>query len=131
MLGITGTLRWRLGGPHPALRRSTACTATSRCSSSCCWRPRRAPRSSTRSPTCASSIAVVPLASHYRPLWLDFGALALDLLVAVIVTSAVRARLGLRAWRAVHWAAYAVLAGGRAARPGHRDRSRSSVWLQL
>jgi sulfoxide reductase heme-binding subunit YedZ len=51
--------------------------------------------------------AVVPLASRYRPLWLGFGALALDLLIALIITSVLRARLGLRAWRAVHWAAYA------------------------
>jgi hypothetical protein len=50
--------------------------------------------------------AVVPLASRYRPLWLGLGALAFDLLIALIVTSLLRARLGLRAWRAVHWAAY-------------------------
>ena len=51
--------------------------------------------------------AVVPLASAYRPLWLGLGALALDLVIALVVTSLVRARLGLRAWRAVHWVAYA------------------------
>jgi sulfoxide reductase heme-binding subunit YedZ len=51
--------------------------------------------------------AVVPLASSYRPLWLGLGALALDLLIALVMTSLVRARLGLRAWRAVHWLAYA------------------------
>lgn len=51
--------------------------------------------------------AFVPLASRYRPLWLGLGALALDLLLALVVTSLLRARLGLRAWRAVHWAAYA------------------------
>jgi methionine sulfoxide reductase heme-binding subunit len=51
--------------------------------------------------------AVVPLAASYRPLWLGLGALALDLLVALVVTSLVRVRLGLRSWRAVHWAAYA------------------------
>jgi methionine sulfoxide reductase heme-binding subunit len=51
--------------------------------------------------------AVVPLASSYRPLWLGLGALALDLLIALVVTSLLRARLGLRSWRAVHWAAYA------------------------
>jgi hypothetical protein len=39
--------------------------------------------------------ALVPLASSYRPLWLGFGALALDLLIALVVTSLVRARLGL------------------------------------
>ncbi|GAA4989816.1 ferric reductase-like transmembrane domain-containing protein [Kitasatospora paranensis] len=52
--------------------------------------------------------AVVPFASSYRPLWLGLGALALDLLLAVLVTSAVRLRIGRRAWKAVHWLAYAV-----------------------
>src|SRR5204863_10104945 len=51
--------------------------------------------------------AVIPFGSAYRPLWLGLGALAFDLLVAVMVTSLVRARLGLRAWRAVHWLVYA------------------------
>jgi hypothetical protein len=51
--------------------------------------------------------AIVPLASSYRPLWLGFGALALDMLIALVVTSMVRARLGLRAWRTLHWIAYA------------------------
>ncbi len=49
----------------------------------------------------------VPFLSKYRPLWLGLGALALDLLVALVVTSLLRERLGHRAWRAVHWAAYA------------------------
>ena len=52
--------------------------------------------------------AVVPFGSAYRPVWLGLGALALDLLLALVVTSLLRARLGLRTWRAVHWAAYAV-----------------------
>ena len=50
---------------------------------------------------------VLPFTGSYRPLWLGLGALALDLLVALIVTSLLRARIGLRTWRAVHWAAYA------------------------
>ena len=50
--------------------------------------------------------AVVPFRSSYRPLWLGLGAVALDLLLAVLVTSLLRARLGHRAWRAVHWLAY-------------------------
>jgi hypothetical protein len=49
----------------------------------------------------------VPFVSRYRPLWLGLGALSLDLLVAVLVTSLLRDRLGHRAWRTVHWAAYA------------------------
>lgn len=51
--------------------------------------------------------AVVPFSAGYRPLWLGLGAVALDLLVAVAVTSLVRVRLGYRAWRLVHWTAYA------------------------
>ncbi len=51
---------------------------------------------------------VVPFAGAYRPLWLGLGATAFDLLLAVAATSAVRVKLGHRAWRAVHWLAYAV-----------------------
>ncbi|MGW1214835.1 ferric reductase-like transmembrane domain-containing protein [Streptomyces sp. NPDC002499] len=50
---------------------------------------------------------VVPFASNYRPLWLGLGTVALDLMLAVVVTSLLRARMGHRAWRAVHWLAYA------------------------
>jgi hypothetical protein len=50
--------------------------------------------------------AVVPFVGSYRPLWLGLGALALDLVVALTVTSLLRRRLGLGAWRAVHWLAY-------------------------
>ena len=49
----------------------------------------------------------IPFVSSYRPIWLGLGAIALDLLVALLVTSLLRERLGHRAWRAVHWAAYA------------------------
>ncbi len=51
--------------------------------------------------------AFVPLTSAYRPLWLGLGALAFDVLLAVAITSMVRRRLGYRAWRAIHWLAYA------------------------
>lgn len=50
--------------------------------------------------------AVVPFASRYRPVWLGLGAVAFDLLVALIATSLLRARVGLRAWKVVHWFAY-------------------------
>jgi methionine sulfoxide reductase heme-binding subunit len=50
--------------------------------------------------------AVVPFTSHYRGFWLGLGAVALDLLLAVTVTSLFRDRLPRRAWRAVHWLAY-------------------------
>jgi sulfoxide reductase heme-binding subunit YedZ len=50
---------------------------------------------------------IVPFASEYRPIWLGLGAVAVDLLIAVTVTSLLRQRLGYRAWRAVHWFSYA------------------------
>lgn len=51
--------------------------------------------------------AVVPFAGSYRPIWLGLGAVAFDLLLAVVITSLIRQRVGYRAWRLVHWAAYA------------------------
>lgn len=51
--------------------------------------------------------AIVPFASPYRTLWLGLGTVASDLLLAVVVTSLLRARLGYRSWRAVHWLGYA------------------------
>jgi hypothetical protein len=51
--------------------------------------------------------AVIPFASVYRPLWMGLGALSFDLLLALIITSLLRRRLGYRRWRAIHWLAYA------------------------
>jgi DMSO/TMAO reductase YedYZ heme-binding membrane subunit len=50
---------------------------------------------------------VVPFAAAYRPFWLGLGALAFDVLAVLTVTSLLRTRIGLRWWRALHWAAYA------------------------
>jgi hypothetical protein len=50
--------------------------------------------------------AVVPFVAVYRPIWLGLGALAFDLLLAVLLTSILRRRFGHRAWRLVHWLAY-------------------------
>lgn len=50
--------------------------------------------------------AVVPFVGSYRPLWLGLGAVAFDLLLAVVITSLVRRRLGHAVWRGVHWLAY-------------------------
>jgi sulfoxide reductase heme-binding subunit YedZ len=51
--------------------------------------------------------AVLPFAGAYRPFWLGLGALSFDLLIALTVTSLLRARLGYRTWRWIHWASYA------------------------
>ena len=52
--------------------------------------------------------AVVPDSSSYRPFWLGLGAIAFDLLLAVVLTSLLRSRMPQRTWRAVHWLAYAA-----------------------
>lgn len=50
--------------------------------------------------------AFIPFSNDYRRLWLGLGAIASDLLLALILTSLVRHRLGYRSWRVVHWLAY-------------------------
>jgi len=50
--------------------------------------------------------AVVPFTSGYERLWLGLGAVALDLMLAMIVTSLLRGRLNRALWRAVHVTAY-------------------------
>lgn len=50
---------------------------------------------------------VIPFVTPYRPLWMGLGTLSFDLLLAIGITSMVRRRLGYRAWRAIHWLAYA------------------------
>jgi sulfoxide reductase heme-binding subunit YedZ len=49
---------------------------------------------------------VLPFTSGYRTFAIGLGTLAVDLGAAVLLTSVVRARLGFRTWRAVHWLAY-------------------------
>jgi predicted ferric reductase len=51
---------------------------------------------------------VIPFQSTYRPIWVGMGALALDLLIAVMATSLLRRHIGRRAWRLVHWSTWAL-----------------------
>jgi sulfoxide reductase heme-binding subunit YedZ len=50
--------------------------------------------------------AFLPFLTPYRPLWVGLGALAFDLLLVVLVTSALRHRIGYDSWRFIHWLAY-------------------------
>lgn len=52
--------------------------------------------------------ALIPWGAAYRPLWVAVGVLSLYLGAAVVVTSLLRRWLSYRAWRFVHWSAYAV-----------------------
>jgi methionine sulfoxide reductase heme-binding subunit len=51
--------------------------------------------------------AVVPFTSGYERLWLGLGAISLDLMIAMIVTSLLRGRMNRLVWRAIHLLAYA------------------------
>ena len=52
--------------------------------------------------------ALLPFGSYYRTFWLGLGALAVELMIAVLLTSLLRRWIGARVWRAVHWLAYAA-----------------------
>lgn len=71
---------------------------------------------------------VLPFTSAYRPLWVGLGAIALDLMIAIVITSLLRERIGRGVWKAVHWLAYALwpvaLAHGLGA-----GSDRSTIWL--
>ncbi|HZT90889.1 MAG TPA: ferric reductase-like transmembrane domain-containing protein [Gaiellaceae bacterium] len=49
---------------------------------------------------------LLPFARAANALWIGIGAVSLDLVIALIVTSLLRARLGYRTWRLTHWLAY-------------------------
>ena len=71
-------------------------------------------------PHIAVANAAVPFATDYRPLWMGLGTIASDLMLALVVTSLVRRRMGYRAWRGLHWLAYACWPVALA--PRHRQR---------
>jgi sulfoxide reductase heme-binding subunit YedZ len=49
---------------------------------------------------------VVPFVSGYERFALGLGAIAFDLMIAVIVTSLLRRHMNPKVWRAIHWLAY-------------------------
>ena len=51
--------------------------------------------------------ALIPFVGSYRPFWLGLGAVAFDLILAVIISSLLRARIGFSSWRTIHWVTYA------------------------
>ena len=59
------------------------------------------PKASVR----AVSVLMPALSDRYG-LWLGLAALALDLVIALVLTSLLRRRLPERLWRTVHWSAY-------------------------
>jgi sulfoxide reductase heme-binding subunit YedZ len=72
--------------------------------------------------------AVIPFASAYKPLWLALGTIGADLMLAVLITTALRRRLGFQAWRSVHLLSYACWATSVVHAIGIGSDSRSAVW---
>jgi sulfoxide reductase heme-binding subunit YedZ len=56
--------------------------------------------------------AIVPFTSSYERNWLGLGVVAFDLILAVIITSLLRHRLGVRLWRGIHLFSYVAWALG-------------------
>ena len=81
--------------------------------------------------TIGLAAAVLPFSSSYKPFWLGHGANSLDLMAALILTSLARARMSRRAWRGIHWLAYAAwpLAVGHSL--GSSSDTRSGLVLSL
>ncbi len=50
---------------------------------------------------------VVPFTSTFKTFWTGLGTIAVDLLLAVAISSALRQRIAARTWRGLHWLAYA------------------------
>lgn len=74
---------------------------------------------------------VVPFTAEWKPLWVGLGALTVDLLVVLVVTSLLRARLPRRLWHGLHVLAYALwpLAVAHALALGSDTAAASARWL--
>jgi sulfoxide reductase heme-binding subunit YedZ len=50
--------------------------------------------------------SLIPFAPATNAFWVGIGVVSSDLVLALIVTSLLRSRMGLASWRATHWLAY-------------------------
>lgn len=50
----------------------------------------------------------------YRPVWTSVGVLTAELMVLVYASFSQRKRIGVKNWRRLHWATYAIFAGATA-----------------
>ena len=71
---------------------------------------------------------VVPFFGAYRPVWQGFGTLAVDLVLLLVGSSLLRHRIGLRAWRWLHWSAYLCWPVALAHAVGN-GTDRTSTWM--
>jgi DMSO/TMAO reductase YedYZ heme-binding membrane subunit len=54
--------------------------------------------------------AVVPFASHYERVGVAVGAIAFDLMLAVLISSLLKARVRQQSWRFIHWFSWLAFA---------------------
>lgn len=52
----------------------------------------------------------LPFVSQYRPIWIGLGAVAVDLGIAVLITSLLRVKMGYKSWKTLHWLSYPIFA---------------------
>jgi methionine sulfoxide reductase heme-binding subunit len=73
----------------------------------------------------------IPFAGAYKPFWLGLGTIAADLMLAVLITTALRRRLGFRAWRSIHLLSYACWATSVVHSVAIGSDARSAVWAVI
>jgi len=54
---------------------------------------------------------LVPFISTYRPVWIGIGVIAFWLMLLVTVTFYIRRRIGMRAFRVIHWLSFLAFIG--------------------
>ena len=75
--------------------------------------------------------AMIPFVAASDPFWLGLGAVAFDLMLALVVTSLLRRHVGRRTWRALHWLAYACWPAAMAHSIGTGNGMRAGRLLDL
>jgi methionine sulfoxide reductase heme-binding subunit len=77
--------------------------------------------------------SLVPFIGTYRPVWMGLGTVSSDLIIALIITSLLRQRIGYETWRAVHWTSYACWPLGivHALGTGSDTRKAWSIWFTV
>lgn len=72
--------------------------------------------------------AFVPFASEYKPFWLAMGTIGADLMLAVLITTAIRRRIGFQTWRSIHVLSYGCWATSVVHSIGIGSDARSAAW---
>lgn len=81
--------------------------------------------------TITPAALVVPGLVPYRPAWTSLGVLTAELMLVVYLSFALRKRIGVRNWRRLHYATYAIFAAAtlHGLGAGTDTSQRWAVWL--